>query len=391
LTSQNLYNNISNPEGMSMRGGYYLPKGRKTYRVWFPWGGHKFFFSKYLDGTALYHPKQCERLLSRIQSEVDEGIFNPADWGKDKPLLLEKAWETYNERKPCGKARMEARENIFKRFIQPFFKGQPIKLRQVEIDNWFTEIQKQGYTPSYLRVIVVTFKAFLNSFSYDLGRVPPFPSVSIPSKIFKWLSEDEQAKVHEFIPGHHLPIFHFLAITGCRPSEACNLKKADIDWRKGVFAFRDTKTRQDNPLPITPAIEKCLVGASRAPTAKPVGLDTTWNEALRSERPDQWGERPGPPLISNIHYIFCTVQGRKYRRQTLYGIWTRANLKAHEKYGIPMVSNYRGNRHSKACNNMGELALISRLLGHSSIKTTERYYARYETEAISKVMGGKGK
>jgi len=336
-----------------MAGGYYLPKGRKNYRVWIPWRGNKFFINKYLDGTSLYHSKQCERILERMRSEIDDGTFDPASWGKDRPLLLEKAWKTYQVGSPCGKARRDGRENIFKRYIQPWFHGQSIKLRKVEIDNWFTEIQKQSHKPSYLRVIVVTFKAFLRYFEYDLVKIPPFPSVSIPRKAIRWLSEVEQVKVHEFIPVQHLPIFHFLAITGCRPSEACNLRKSDIDYQKMIFTFRDTKTRQDNPLPITLSVEACF----RAPRS-----------------------------VQHVQRVFCTASGHPYTRQILYGVWSRANRLANEEHGVPIVSNYVGNRHSKACNNIGELGLVSRLLGHSSIKTTERYYARYETEALGKVM-----
>lgn len=50
----------------------------------------------------------------------------------------------------------------------------------------------------------------------------------------------------------------FLALTGARKSEAFGLKKSDVDLRRGVVVFRDTKNRTDHELPLTKPLREIL-------------------------------------------------------------------------------------------------------------------------------------
>lgn len=53
-------------------------------------------------------------------------------------------------------------------------------------------------------------------------------------------------------------LFLFLALTGCRKSEALGLRKEDVDLNRGLLTFRDTKNRTDHELPLTPYIKELL-------------------------------------------------------------------------------------------------------------------------------------
>ncbi len=50
----------------------------------------------------------------------------------------------------------------------------------------------------------------------------------------------------------------FLALTGARKSEALGLKKSDVDLRRGVVLFRDTKNRTDHELPLSSPLREIL-------------------------------------------------------------------------------------------------------------------------------------
>ena len=53
-------------------------------------------------------------------------------------------------------------------------------------------------------------------------------------------------------------LFLFLALTGCRMSEALRLKCRDVDWLEGRMTFRRTKNRRDHILPLTVTLREIL-------------------------------------------------------------------------------------------------------------------------------------
>lgn len=336
-----------------MSGGYYKPKGRNTFRVWIPWKGKKLFINHYLDGTPLYSDGQANRVLERVRGEIDQKTFDPANWGKDKAIIFQNAWEVYMKQSPCGKGRREDRERIFNVNLYLYWKD--VSLSEIEehhIKDWFSKLPTH-YSPGSLRKIRNILRAFLNYFQITRRKAFKYPEVKIPQKAVLWLSQDDQERVFEFIPPQHRPIFEFIRIYGCRSSEACNLKKSDVDWTKRTIIFKGRKNAVENELPITEEIEKYLVDR---------------------------------PSISNLHYVFCTSKGQPYIRQLLYNIWHGANLKAHKKYGVKILPLKNATRHSLASRllEQGEtLEVIARILGNSQ-RVVERNYGRIRTQ---KVMG----
>jgi len=341
-----------------MKGGYYLPRGRGYYRCWLNWNKKKVFIQKSVYGERLYHEDQCKEVLNQIAREIKEKRFNPGDWGKDRPLIFENAWETYQKHQPCGSARTAQREMIFKYYLSPYFQGKSIRdIRTIEVQNWFTGLAGGGkrLSSSYLRLIRATLRAFLWFHSDSLVKMPKFPTVCVPRQAVLWLSEEEQEQVFEFIPPQHQAILRFIKIYGCRPSEACNLKKVDVDWGKKIFTLRDRKNYEDNTLPIMPEFEAML---------------------------------RVPKRIEHLAYIFSTINGQKYSRQSLYFVWTTANRLANKKYGVGIVSLKNGTRHSKASQLLNKgiaVPLIARLLGNTP-GVVERSYGRYKTDNIEEVL-----
>ncbi len=333
-----------------MAGGYYLPKGRSVYRVWFPWRGKKIYINKYFDNKPLYHPDQANRVLEKIRAEVDQGSFEPELWNKDKTLLIENAWEVYQAQCPCGKDRMEARERIFKDFILPYFQGK--SLREIEehhIKDWWHTLP-ETYAPSYLRIIRATFRAFLHFHRITRMKMFSFPIASVPRKTPPWLTKEEQEKVIEHIPIQHQPIIKFLCRYGCRVSEVCNLKKSDIDYEKGIITFRERKNNKDNTLPLFDE-GKALVKSGR---------------------------------LAHWEYVFCTTTGQRYARQAIYHVW----IKASQKAGVKVIPLKNATRHSLACQLLeaGETAIsVSRILGNTAT-VIERSYGSISVKRAGEIL-----
>jgi integrase len=193
--------------------------------------------------------------------------------------------------------------------------------------------------------------------------MPSFPSISYQDPPIRWLTFEQQDKIFEFIPQRHLPIFTFMRYTGCRPNEAMGLLRENVFLKAnppylvlatvyGKFGLKpNTKTRIAKPLPIIPEIEWIL-------------------------KPKEVGR-----------FVF-TSKGNPYTQKTLRYTWEKANKKAHEKYGIPIINLYNGLKHFFGCQRLNagfSLEAIKSIMGHTSGKTTERY-AKYALEKLASVM-----
>lgn len=360
------------------RGGFYLPKGREVWRVWIPWKGSKLFFSKYTDGTRLYHEKQAERIWQQINAEIDSGIFDPSEWGKDKTLLMENAWVVYQNQSQCGRLRYDQRQQQFDDMILPYFKGKTLKeIEEHHLQDWFSKIPKHYAAPT-VKGFLNTLRGFMNFYKITRQKAFKWPRVPLENKKQAWLEEADQEKILEAVPAQHRPIVNFLIVYGCRVREACNLKRADIDWGKRVLVFRDRKNMKDNELPIMPEVEKDLVGvkgAGRQSVGEQIG------EPSLTVTPNQF--KSGTP--TNLFYVFSTPSGKRYQRQHVGQIWYKACRKA----GVKRISLKNGTRHSKASqliNRDVSTAIIARVLGNSEA-IVERNYANLTTKKVANILG----
>lgn len=340
-----------------MNGGIYRQPNRETWRVWISWKGKKLWINQYLDRTPLYSEAQARRVLERLRSEIDQGVFDPATWGKDKTLLFPSAWKLYEEQTDVSYNRERSRSTIYRLYLEPFWKVFSLKdIEEPHIAKWFSTLPPVA--PSYKRLIKSTLKAFLNHYAITRRKRFRFPSVKLPKKAVPWLNKEEQGKVLEFIPEQYRRLIRFIMIYGCRPSEACNLKKADVDMKQGTFIFRDRKNSEDDTLPLTPESKAIL-------------------------------EATG--TVENLQYAFCGTYGWKVNPRPLSVIWRKANQKANAKYGVKVVALKNGTRHSLASQlrNRGvSLSDIARILGNSEA-VVEKNYGRISVERVGQVMSGK--
>lgn len=158
-------------------------------------------------------------------------------------------------------------------------------------------------------------------------------------------------KIIDRVDAYYAPLFQFLALTGSRPCEVLALRWDDIDVERNLIAINKgmcrghlgkTKTGRPRNLIITPAVSRLLDSINK----------------------------------TNDH-VFVTKRGEAFKSNNLDRIWR----KAANEIGVDAVAYTL--RHSFATRLMAEkvnIASISRLMGHSNVQTTLRYYAGTSNE-----------
>ncbi len=205
----------------------------------------------------------------------------------------------------------------------------------------------------------------LHSFFIDLfdreviSHLPKFPKVKYQRKAPKWLGSAEQAEILNAIPEHHRPIFQFLFLTGCRPSEARALKWQDINLKESVIEIKHsfsagvlttTKTGQSRVIPLTEDLRRLLQSKTR---------------------------------YLHCDFVF-NIRGNHYGRDRIGKVWREAC----KKIGLEGIRPYDGTRHSFASQlvNKGKsLEIIGKILGHSNTQTTKKY-SRVSIDAMRDAM-----
>jgi len=160
------------------------------------------------------------------------------------------------------------------------------------------------------------------------------------------------------------PIFTFLFYSGCRPCEARSLRVKDVDLQNEVIIIRTHFS--DNTVVIN------RKGKKAPPVVIPIHDDL---KPILAERiKSQFLEA----------FVFTNPRtGRPYYRKTLNQIWEKIRNKLNLDKSIRL---YDATRHSFASNLVNKnvsIANISKLLGHTNIKMTERY-AHVEVNSLKR-------
>lgn len=321
-------------------------------------------------------PLSSKELASFLCMTINRESTNPGfdiqDYKstRDKTFFVDHAVDSWLKSATCSIDTLAPRER-YAEIFRNYWKGWDI--RQITTSHinefyvWLKQtICKTGkpYSDKTLKNIMAELRGLFNYNSDTLGRMPKFPKIIVQESVKKWLTEQQQDEVFEFIPKEHLPIFTFQRWTACRPNEARGLLKKNVFRDKGYVVIATvygnsglkpiTKTKQARPLEIIPEIADAV-------------------------RP-----RDATPFVFTIH-------NHPYSRRTHEKTWNTANLRAHEKHGTPVVSLYPGTKHSFGHQRLDEGFLkeeVQAVMGHSSSKTTD-LYAKYMTHKLANVMRGK--
>lgn len=247
-----------------------------------------------------------------------------------------------------------------------------------EIRAWLLERRTKTGSPLSNTTVNIHMKyiRLLLGYAHKLGYIENVPIMralpSEPAQVDPFEPEELEEILNE-VPDHLRPVFRLLAATGMRPSEAYGLKWAKVDWQRGEIVIDNARVVGHEGLPKTPSSIRTIPMLPAARSAL---------EDLREK------------TVRNMHdYVVVHKSGAPV--DTVSRQWNKAVKAA----GVRHREMYQL-RHTFASTLLQEgvdVGWISKVLGHSNLQTTFKYYLRYIPSAdsanlklASKVFAGGG-
>ena len=182
-----------------------------------------------------------------------------------------------------------------------------------------------------------------------IERRPLMPHATVQRKVTPWLDSKAQDAIWEHIDAPYRPYFDFLRYHGTRLKEARELRWEDVDVTRELIVIRNTKTRRDRVIPISPLMI------------------------------DWFRENRGFGLVFKGF-------GNGIKKMSAHQAFKRACRAA----GIEGVREYNATRHSWASQMRdagASIEDISAVLGHTNTQITERHYAFPSISAGKRTIG----
>ncbi len=320
-------------------------------------------------GFALDSYSRAQALQARIDFEVRHHTFDPSKYieGEAKGFWTSNLLDQFLEHKlPSIAPSYQAHYRKMVKTAKGFFSTQDVReIRKLHQINYLKHLETLPIKEKTRRNYRDLFIVFMNYCCHDLeiiDKVPAFPSVEYTRRPAPpWIDQMDRAELVELVPAGDGEIFKFLMLHPIRPSEARALrcKCADLkavrmiisaSFSKNVYRER-RKGRGAEPyrIPIHP---ECLDYIT---------------ERVKNNLPEA--------------YLFINPRtGGPYTEEALRAVW----LKVRKRAGIG-VKLYDCSRHSIASELLdsgSSMYKVSKLMGHSSVKTTEKYYAHLNVDSL---------
>jgi len=297
-----------------------------------------------------------------INDQITLGIFRPERFKRKKPLHFKRyapAW--LDKQTHLGAACFRDYGLYIRKHIIP------------ALGDVFLDDITEGRLEDFQRALAVAPKTKKNIMGClmkmlrdaerhgDISRAPHKPPLTGKDKVIDpeivWIEPETQSLILDAMRDVHRPIFLFMMLSGCRPSEARALRWTDIKWERSEIILAKTFD-----------VRGCLVavkGKKILPIPMTEGLHGLLEHAPR-----------------NLSFqVFCNPQtGRPYRAQTLTKIWHAACTQA-LGYMIPLYHCTRHSYASQLVNAGVDIAAVQRLMRHTDPRTTKRYY-EYKTQPL---------
>lgn len=308
---------------------------------------------------------QSRKILSLMQSDVDDASFNPASYRPNSPLSIKQYAETWLSLADVVKNTLKRYRSYSKHFVGFFSPDKDVRdISKIDILRLKKMLEEKGYAEKTVYHVLGTLKTMLNFAvdNKDLHSLPSFPPLKNPIKnTINFLNAEVQRNVIEAIPERHRPVFELAAEYGLRPQEARALMKDAVTDTHVIIMRRFSEYE--------------LLEGDKTGRVRALFITSRAREILKAAAP------------SFSQFVF-THNGRSpYNEKILNKIWRAAC----ERVGVT-IKLYNGIRHSRAGQLLDAgypIELVSELLGHSKIQMTRDMYGRISeariTEALERV------
>jgi integrase len=312
---------------------------------------------------VLCKTKEMAKALQYVVSrQIDQGIFRAERFKQKKPLHLKAYAESWLKKQThLMAATYRDYESYLRRYINP-------ALGDIFIDDITT-----GMLGDFMKALPVAPKTKKNilgcimkilrdaKIAGDITELPEKPIQRGKDKVIDpeviWIEPEAQNAILDQLREIHRPLFMFLMLSGCRPSEARALRWVDIHAERSEIIVAKTFDYKGNLVPVK--------GKKILPIPMTEGLHYLFENITRNLSP----------------YVFANpLTGRPYRRDALDKIWRKACKKALGDV-VPLYSSTRHSYASQLVNAGVDVAIVQRLLRHTDVRITKRYY-EYKTSPL---------
>ncbi len=325
--------------------------------------GQRFRLFSDKQGQILDSHQRAGNLLSRINHEINSHTFDSTNYIKQEleKFYVERLLDGFLELKLTGDKIAPSYVRHYKCYVgiaKDYFGTRDVRdLRKLDIVNYQTYASENyNFSNKTLKNCLDVFKTFLLYLKNDLellNVVPHFPIIEISPPKTTWLTPETQKTVFNYVPDIDKPIIAFLMLSGYRPGEARALKCKDVDIEKGLITISATFS----------------------------------NTIYRQKRKGQRSKKAIIPIHQEIFeyikcrvesnlpeaYIFINQAGRHYSETGLIVLWRMVREKAGLDKSVRLYDAARHSFASQLINSGVSIYSVSHLLGHSNIKTTEKY------------------
>ena len=287
--------------------------------------------------------------------------YDPKQFKRQGPYRFDEAFELYLDRHETDSGWQNGKKWIGNKHLIPFFGIQDFRtIDGVQLESFQKFLWQKGLSGKTIWNIFATLHGFLNhpSFRSSFHTFPVFPKVRYQQPKIRWFTDAEINQVFRYLPEEDLGYFWAIRGYGLRPEEASGLLRSAVNLEtkeiiiSTVFvngkmkARTKTGTERAIPTEICPEAEAYL------------------------------------GLQSGSTFVFSTG-GRPYSAQMRESRWKKAMKLAIKECGTRRMT-LRDLRHSAATKWAKKVSLdiVRRLLGHSSQKTTETFYADIDLHRV---------
>jgi site-specific recombinase XerD len=298
----------------------------------------------YLKVKKYFTAQGCTVKTKNVNVQVNSRNNKSTHWYIGKPVERSylKDFENLLTLKRVSANTSKCYKSMFTRFLAYFYQREVNTLTKADIISYLLwEIQENGISLTVQNQMINAIKYY---YEKVLGKPREIYELPRPKTVRHEpviLNSDELQKILSGIENiKHRCILSLIFSAGLRRNELLNLKVQDIDMERKVINIHKGKGNKDRISILADTTEKHI------------------NEYLLKYKPKYW--------------LFQGPGGEKYSAESVWKIFNRVK----KQYHIEKKGNVHLLRHTFETNLLEagtDIRYIQKLLGHSSLKTTEIY------------------
>jgi len=320
-------------------------------------------------GIPLDSYERAFDLLAHINYEIENHLFDVSKYLSTdiKKYLFENLIKAWLELKIKEGMATVYKYQQYNRDYFVYFKNKDVReIRTSLIHDFYYQLPEHLSKKSKKNILgsLHAFFSWLLRMEY-IERLAVFPKIELDQPDWQWVDVDIQSEILLAIPAEDRYLYLFLALHGCRPAEGRALKIKDIDFIRGAITIRRTFSGRS---------ANVLVEHTKTKKQRVIPINGEMINVLKQLCQNRFGE----------DFVFLNPRTNKpYAKSTYQEIWAEAR----KAVGLT-IKSYEGLRHSfasqRVCRGV-DIYLISKVLGHSNLRTTERY-SHVNLVALKNVM-----